>query len=236
MEVLALLDPDAIQNWIQVGGCIVIFALLFACGLGLPLPEDIPLIIGGFFAGKGDLHLATVCVVAWLGIIGGDCVLYAVAKRYGLNITRVPFIGSHVTEERILRAQALFEKYGVWIVGVGRLFAGIRGAMVIAAGATRFSFVKFVIADGIAALVSGGLFIAVGYWAGRKFGNKRISEIREMMKPYEHWILAGIVVAAVCAVLYIRWRATRKKTLADVTLEKAEKVVAASDALNRPPG
>ena len=42
------------------------------------------------------------------------------------------------------------------------MFAGIRGAMVVAAGAMRFNFIKFVIADGLAALVSGGLFVWLG--------------------------------------------------------------------------
>ena len=221
MDFLAILDPDTVQGWVQAGGYFVIFGLLFACGLGLPLPEDIPLILGGFFAGKGDLSLTMVSVVAWLGIIGGDCVLYSVAKKYGLNITKVPFIGSHVTEERILRAEKLFEKYGIWIVAVGRLFAGIRGAMVIAAGAIRFNFLKFVIADGLAALVSGGLFIAIGHWAGRKFGNKKISEIREMIKPYEHWILLGIVVAVILTVAYLWFRNRKHQTLSDVALSRA---------------
>lgn len=229
MEVLALFDPDTIQNWIEFGGLFVIFGLLFACGLGLPLPEDIPLLVGGFFAGKGTLNLVWVSVVAWLGIIGGDCVLYSVAKRYGLNITKVPFIGSHVTQERILRAERLFEKYGVWIVAVGRLFAGIRGAMVIAAGATRFNFIKFVIADGLAALVSGGMFIAVGYWGGYKFGNKKISEIREMAKPYEHWIIFGIVVAVILTVLYLWLRNKRHKAISDVVLKRAEEAAVATE-------
>ena len=58
----------------------------------------------------------------------------------------------------------LFDKYGVGVVGIGRLFAGIRGAMVICAGTIRFNFVTFIIADGLAAVVSGGLFMLLGHW------------------------------------------------------------------------
>jgi membrane protein DedA with SNARE-associated domain len=227
--VAALFDPDKIEALIHTFGYAAIFGLLFACGLGLPLPEDIPLLVGGFFVGKGELNLVIVSVLAWCGIIGGDCVLYSIAKKYGLNITKIPFIGSHVTKERILKAEKLFEKYGIWIVAIGRLFAGIRGAMVIAAGATRYNFIKFVIADGLAALISGGMFIAIGYWAGKKFGNKKISEIRTMIKPYEHWVLLGIVVAAALFIIYVWWRGKRNKTLADVALEKAEKASHSSD-------
>jgi membrane protein DedA with SNARE-associated domain len=114
----------------------------------------------------------------------------------------------------------VFERWGTWVVAIGRLFAGIRGAMVVAAGATRFSFVKFVIVDGLAALVSGGLFICLGFWAGTKLGS--ISEMREKIKDYEHWVYLGIGLLFV-AIVVIYWRRKRKHKpkLADVALEKA---------------
>jgi membrane protein DedA with SNARE-associated domain len=145
--------------------------------------------------------------------------LYSFGRRYGLEITRVPFIGKHVTKERILRAEELFERWGIWVVAIGRLFAGIRGAMVVAAGATRFNFIKFVIADGLAALVSGGLFIWLGWLAGRKLGS--ISEMREKIKDYEHWVFLGIAVVVVGFIVYYYSRMKRHKPLlADVALEK----------------
>src|SRR5689334_12695210 len=163
MEVfLAIFSPERVEIWIEAGGIFVLFGLLFACGLGLPLPEDVPLLLGGYFVALGKMKLLWVAVVAWCGIIAGDCVLYSLARRYGLNITRVPFVGKHVTKERILWAEQKFERWGVWVVGVCRMFAGVRGAMVIAAGAIRFNFLKFIIADGLAAIVSGGLFVFLG--------------------------------------------------------------------------
>ena len=153
MDLLALFSLNQVEQWFEWGGYFILFGLLFACGLGLPLPEDIPLLLGGYFVALGQMHLVWVAVLAWLGIMGGDCVLYRFGRKYGLNITKVPFIGKHVTKERILWAEKKFEKYGVGVVMVCRLFAGVRGAMVIAAGVVRFNFVKFVIADGIAALL-----------------------------------------------------------------------------------
>src|SRR5437762_430594 len=144
---LSFIDFTQIQGWLQAGGYVVLFGLLFACGLGLPLPEDVPLIISGALIARGQMHLALAAVCAWCGIIGGDIVLYHLGKKFGLEITRVPFIGKHVTKSRIRRVEKLFESYGVGVVAVGRLFAGIRGAMVVAAGAIRYNFVTFIIAD-----------------------------------------------------------------------------------------
>src|SRR4051794_41373821 len=221
--VVSPTPTQRVEGWIEVGGPLVIFVLLFTCGLGLPVPEDVPLIIGGFFVAQGKMHPVPVCILAWCGIVGGDCVLYHLGKRYGLNITRVPFIGKHLTKERILKAERLFDRYGIWVVAIGRLFAGIRGAMVVAAGATRFNFVKFLIADGFAALVSGGMFVALGYYLGKKVGS--VEEIRQRIKPVEHWVFLGIGAAVVLFILYLLWRRQRHKTLGDVALEKVETVI-----------
>lgn len=209
MDLLALFSPERVEAWVTWGGALVIFALLFACGMGLPLPEDIPLLIGGYFVGRGEMNLAVVGVLAWLGIIGGDCVLYALARRYGLNVTRLPLIGRHVTQKRILWAEKKFEQYGIWVVAICRMFAGVRGAMVIAAGAIRFSFIKFVIADGIAALVSGGLFVYLGYLAGKHLGS--VADMRRKIGHYEHYVLIGGAVLLVLLIVYFVWRHRRLK-------------------------
>src|SRR6185295_8194881 len=163
MDVLALFpDFNTINDWLTAGGYLVLFLLLFSMGLGLPIPEDIPLIISGALIANGKFHWVPAGIAAWCGIIGGDIVLYHLGRKFGLEITRVPFIGKHVTRERIERVEGLFERYGVWVVAVGRLFAGIRGAMVVAAGAIRYNFWKFLIADGLAALISGGIWVWIG--------------------------------------------------------------------------
>ncbi len=153
MLFLAIIQLQRVVELMDIGlaGYFVLFGLLFLCGLGLPLPEDIPLLVAGMLVGAGKMHLVVVAVCAWCGIIGGDCALYYLGHRFGFGITKVRYIGKHVTQERIMRAEVLFNKWGVWVIAVGRLFAGIRGAMVVAAGTIRFNFFKFLIADGLAA-------------------------------------------------------------------------------------
>jgi len=227
MHLLAFfgLNLDKVMSLIGSGGYYALFGLLFACGLGLPLPEDIPLTVAGIFVGRGHMGLAMAAITAWLGIIGGDCVLYSLGRKYGLNITRLPVIGHHVTKERILKAEVLFYKYGVWVVAVGRLFAGIRGGMVVAAGAIRFNFVKFVIADGLAAIVSGGLFIGLGMWLGQNM---------ELLEKKMHEFKIGLaifgVIAAIALLIYMYWRSKTHKTAAEVVVDKVVEPVYPSTA------
>src|SRR3954469_1180166 len=129
-----------IESLMEAGGYAVLFGLLFACGLGLPLPEDIPLILAGVLIAKGQMHLVPAAIAAWCGIIGGDIALYHFGKKFGLEITRVRFVGKHLTRQRIEWMEQLFERYGIFVVAVGRLIAIVRGAMVVAAGAARYNF------------------------------------------------------------------------------------------------
>ena len=219
MRLLAI-SFATIQGWISTVGYPALFGLLFACGLGLPLPEDIPLIISGALIAKGSMTWFWAGICAWCGIIGGDCVLYSMGKKFGLEITRVPYVGKHVTQERIKQVEGLFEKYGVGVVAIGRLFAGIRGAMVICAGAIRFNFIKFIIADGLAAVVSGGLFMLLGHWLGANLTEERI-------KHYKHWITAGTIVLVVLFVAWMIWKRRHREQVLDREAKVFEKVVRA---------
>lgn len=225
------LDLFRIEQWIRAGGYLALFGLLFACGLGLPLPEDIPLTISGLLVAKGSLGLWGTAVAAWCGIIGGDLMLYNFGRRYGLNITNVPYIGKHVTAQRIRQAEVLFEKYGIWVVAVGRLFAGVRGAMVIAAGAIRYNLVKFIIADGLAAIVSGGLFIWLGHWVGANLGSiEQLEKFRkEKIAGVEHWVAMGLLIGVAGVIGYIWWRKRSRTKASEVLMAKTVDHLVAKD-------
>lgn len=191
---------NIIENLMGTWGYPVLFGALFSAGLGVPLPEDIPLILAGYFVAIGKMHLSIAAVSAWLGIICGDCVLYSLGYHYGLNIVKVPIIGKHFTASRVKSVELKFQKYGSLVVAVGRMLAGVRGAMVVTAGTIRFNFIRFIIADGLGAIVSGGTFVAIGYFVGRKLGD--LDAISKKIEHYEHVVIAVLAVLAVGAVLY----------------------------------
>jgi membrane protein DedA with SNARE-associated domain len=211
-----------IQGLISTGGYFVLFGLLCACGLGLPLPEDIPLIAAGALVANGKMHLVIAAVTAWCGIIGGDCILYHLGKKFGLEITRLPLIGRHLTKARIQRVELLFEKYGTGVIFIGRMFAGIRGAMVVAAGAIRFNFVTFIVADGLGAIVSGGFFMFVGHWLGKNLTEEKI-------KRFRLFFFGGGVVVAIVFIGWILWR-RRHRPATDHVVKK----LAAADSIAAP--
>lgn len=143
-------------------------------------------------------------ILAWCGIMGGDICLYWISRRLGPRVTKLPMLRGHVTQARLDRVHRMFDEYGVGVVGVGRLFAGIRGAMVICAGTIRYNFLTFIIADGLAAVVSGGLWMLLGHWLGQKL-------TAENVEHYKHWIIAGMIVLGVGFLVWVLWKRRYKE-------------------------
>jgi membrane protein DedA with SNARE-associated domain len=219
-----------VQNLMSTWGYPVLFGLLFSCGLGLPLPEDIPLLLAGYFVAIGKMKLCYAALCAWCGILGGDCMLYSAGRRWGMGITKVPLVGHLVTAKRIQYAERLFQKYGGWVVGFGRMIAIVRGAMVVAAGTIRYNIFYFLIADGVGAIFSGGLFMAIGYWAGKKLG-----DLEEIRKKVEHYQMRVLIGAAVLILLILCWKWLRKKLKAPVIDKAMGGVVHTVEKKEHPP-
>jgi len=169
--------------------------------------------------GKGHMNLPLTAVVAWCGIIGGDCVLYSIGRSYGLEITRVPFIGKHVTKARILWAKTLFQRWGTWVIAVGRMFAGVRGAVVVAAGrrgssSSASSWPTARRRSSAAAVPGAGVFVRA-----------KLDVLLEKIRGGEMFLLLATVPVAFFMAAYVLWRRRRHKTLSDLALEKVARSV-----------
>ena len=83
---------DHVSHWMERYGYFALFGVLFSCGLGLPIPEDIPLVIAGVFVAQGKMNLALAAACAWCGIVGGDIVLYHLGSVSGLRSSVSPLL------------------------------------------------------------------------------------------------------------------------------------------------
>lgn len=195
--MLALVNVLTIEQWIATGGYIALFSVLLICGLGLPLPEDIPMMIAGALAAHGKMELATAMAVGWTAIMGGDLILLHLARKFGRGVTKLPLVGRHINESRLGKVEGLFARHGMWVVAIGRLFAGVRSVVVVTAGIIRYSRARFLLADGVAAAVSSGFFLLLGYWLG--------NNIPILIKRVEHYRDLVLVVVGVLVVLLVGW-------------------------------
>ncbi|MCB0360339.1 MAG: DedA family protein, partial [Bdellovibrionales bacterium] len=156
---------------------IAVFVLLVLGGLGFPIPEDIPLLLGGVAIQKGIAPLNTMFLVCYLGVMVGDQMMFFIGHRFGQRIldagSKSAFFPS-ITEARIEEIREGLRKRRLFYIFIGRHLFPIRSATFISAGALRIPFLEFLAADALAALVSVSIMMSLGWWLGGKLTPEHI--------------------------------------------------------------
>ena len=170
---------DHLQNQSLGLGYAAVFGLLLAAGFGFPLPEDVPLIAGGVLAWLAspldEVSLAGMIAdhgfqamvgVGLAGILVGDSVIYLAGRGIGRRVAEVWPFRTLVTPEKLERVERLLRKRGKVVVMVARFLPGLRAPTYFTVGHSRVPYWEFLLFDGLAALLSAPLWIALGFWFG----------------------------------------------------------------------
>jgi len=177
-----------------------IFAVLVACGLGVPLPEDISLILGGFLVFKGAANLWGMVATGFLGILVGDTLIYLAGRRVGRSVrTGHGWLARVVTPPRRIQVEQLFARHGEKIVIAARFMPGVRAVTYFTAGSAGMPYPRFICFDGLAALLSAPLFVFLGYRFGR-----HLQQVIELMKRYQ------LIAVGVLLVVFLSWAAIHR--------------------------
>ncbi len=145
-----------------------IVIVLFACGMGVPIPEDIPLFAAGFLAYKGRITLAGAVIVGLIGVLVGDSFMYLIGRNFGRKVFDWPVFRKIFTSERIKMAEEKIQNNARIICFTSRFAPGLRAPVYITSGVLRVPFTVFIGMDGLAALISVPVWVFLAYFLGDK--------------------------------------------------------------------
>ncbi|MFI4860686.1 MAG: DedA family protein [Phycisphaerales bacterium JB063] len=135
---------------------LVIFGVLLLAGFGLPMPEDIPLMLGGYLCGQtsGHPHLWVMIPGCMIAILGADVLIFLAGKRWGRTLHRHWLMKRLVGGRNLARARVLFARHGAKFVFFARFLPGVRTPAFFTAGTFKMTLRQFLLWDGSAALLS----------------------------------------------------------------------------------
>jgi membrane protein DedA with SNARE-associated domain len=174
---------------------------------GVPVPGETILIAASVYAGVGRLNVVLVAVVAFAAAVTGDNIGFAIGhfggRALALRWGRYVFL----TEARLNKAEAFFNRHGAWIITVARFIEGLRQANGIIAGTTGMRWLRFLTFNALGAALWVGTWVSVGYLAG-----SHIDTIYNYITRYSYYALIALVVviAALIARHLMRRRRARK--------------------------
>lgn len=182
-------------------GYAAVFFVLVICGFGVPVPEDLTLVTGGVISGMGYTNPHMMFAVGMLGVLVGDGVMFAAGRIWGQKILRFKPIARIMTPKRYAQVQEKFDKYGNWVLFVARFLPGLRTAVFVTAGISRkVSYLRFIIMDGLAALISVPIWIYLG-----EYGAHNIDWLMAKMHSLQSGIFVILGIGA-AVVAWIWWK------------------------------
>lgn len=145
-------------------GYVAVLLALLICSLGFPLPEDVSLVAGGIIAGLGYANVHLMAALALFGVLVGDLIMFSLGYHYGDRILNKWPVKRVLTPERYALVQEKFDQYGNRLLFTARFLPGMRAAVFVTAGLSRrVSVWRFLMFDGLAALISVPAWVYLGY-------------------------------------------------------------------------
>jgi membrane protein DedA with SNARE-associated domain len=182
-----------------------LFLVLFVAGLGVPLPEEVPIVAAGVLSHQGALRWWLALPVCVVGVVAGDVVLYWVGHHWGERILGwrvVRWVLSPAREEQL---KAAYRNHGAKIVLTTRHVTGLRTAAFLTAGIARLPFWTFLAVDAAAVLVG----VPASFGLAFLFADQ-VEQVLADVHRAERWLgLFALVVLATWVVVTV-WRRGRR--------------------------
>jgi membrane protein DedA with SNARE-associated domain len=164
---------EQLQAWVMAQSGVTVYgslALLLLGGvIGLPIPEDFPLILAGILIQLGKCDPLITFFVCYTTIVVGDVIIFTIGRWSGPSIFKLKWFSSRATKTKLKRVRVGIERRSILTVFLARHIFYIRTITFLSCGALNMSFARFLIADMIAALISVPLMLVVGYFAASHY-------------------------------------------------------------------
>jgi membrane protein DedA with SNARE-associated domain len=194
------------QTFLEHFTYVGIFAVLFVAGLGVPIPEEAPVLAAGVLSSVGTTRWWIALPVCVLGVLSGDIVLYWVGHHWGERVLNWRIVRCVLSPAREERFKAAYRRHAAKTIFAARHVMGVRAAAFLTAGIARVPFWKFVLVDGIAAAISVPLGFGLAY-----FFTDQLAEVMSDVRRVERWIALAASVIAAGVIAYVAWRRSKQE-------------------------
>ena len=179
----------------------------------IPFPSEVVVPPAAYkAAASGELNVWLVVLFATLGAVIGAFINYYLAVWLGRPIV-YKFANSRLghmcllDEQKIVKAEEFFVRYGVVATLIGRLVPAVRQLISIPAGLARMNIAKFALYTAIGAGLWNGVLAALGYFLESVVPEEQLVAT---VTEYSHEIGYGIMVVVALALCYLIYKGVKK--------------------------
>jgi len=169
-----------------------LFVVLLLCGLGMPIPEDVALLAGGYMVHRGITRYPITLAVSLVGVVAGDNSLFFLGRRFGTGWVRYFGIGRPGRQVQIERIQKFMQRHGHRAIFYARFLAGLRALIYLSAGSFGVRPAVFLVYDLLGAIISVPIVVTLGYIFGAQ-----LERIVKYLGGFERLIVIVLILSAI---------------------------------------
>ena len=188
----------SLHGWAVLAVVFLAPALEASAFLGVVVPGEIAVLLGGVLAFEHRAGLPAVLGAAVAGAIVGDSVGYLVGRRWGRRLLDGS-VGRLVPRHHLDRAERYLAERGGPAVFFGRFTAALRALIPGLAGMAGLHYRTFALYNAVGGLLWASGFVLLGYVAGT--GWRRVETVAKRASL----LLLLALVATAAVVITVRW-------------------------------
>lgn len=194
-----------LQSFLEHFTYLGIFLTLFGAGLGVPIPEEGPIIAAGVLAHAKVVRWWIALPLCLVGVLAGDIVLYWVGHHWGERVLGWRAVRRVLSRHREEQLKHAYRRHGVKIVFAARHVVGLRAAVFLTAGISRVPFGRFLAVDAAAALIG----VPAGFGIAFLFTDQ-VERLLADVHRIERWLVLYALVALAAWLAYLAYRQNRR--------------------------
>jgi membrane protein DedA with SNARE-associated domain len=166
-----------------------------------PFPGDLVVVLGAWYVVNGELSWPATFVSVTGGAVLGAWIDYRIGATLGRRLDRRLATRRPLFEERLLRIEASYRRWGALLLIANRFLPGIRAFVFLAAGASGIPLRRVLLYGGLSA----ALWNAVLLGAGTLLAHNS-EELVQLVDRYTRAAWAVVAVLGVLALAAMVWR------------------------------
>lgn len=166
-----------------------LFLIIAGAGYVIPVPEEIVILVIGYFISMGVFNPIYTAIVAFVALVFADNVLFRFSsmdhkyiRKSREYVLRLPFIKKHISG---------MEKHIYATIFLSRFLPYLRFASPIIAGTLRVKWSTFLFYDVLAMVLYVPIFLGIGY-----LFHSNLDLIIYKVEAFRHYVFVGVALIA----------------------------------------
>jgi membrane protein DedA with SNARE-associated domain len=210
-------------------GYLVLFVWVFLEQLGMPLPS-VPVLLGvGALAGMGEMVASVAVAFATAASLLADGIWYRIGRSRGSKVLHLLCRISIEPDSCVRLTHDTFERWGARSLLIAKFIPGLNTIAPPMAGITSMPLPRFLLLDGLGALLYVGTFVLIGWiWSDQL---EAIAESIATLGSGVPLFLGVMLLLWVLAKFLRRWLFLRELRIARITPEELKQRMDSGEAV-----